>query len=153
MMLCTTLPSSSMSDGTCLRTKDARLLFSHGEEIVWCSPAKIGFDSVQSGISDHNSISVPTTQEYSENENNVFIKSPLTEWTPDANKRFKELVRESALGIITPADRQELHYLQTIRRSNTPGRSYEDIVRSAELAKRLKVLKEALADYVKFLNT
>ena len=84
-------------------------------------------------------------------EGSASISIPDREWTPDAKKRLDKLVMKAALRTITPEERREMRDLQSLRRENASGRTYDDIMRTAELDRRLENLKKALEEYVNFL--
>ena len=84
-------------------------------------------------------------------EGSATVSIPDREWTPASKKRLEKLVMHAALKTITPEERREMRGLQSIRRENAPGRTYEDIMRTAELDRRLENLKKALEEYVNYL--
>lgn len=85
-------------------------------------------------------------------EGSTLISIPVREWTPITKKRLHELVEKAALKTITQEERRELRDLQSIRRENVPGRTYEDIMRTAELDRRIANLKKALEEYVNYIS-
>jgi len=86
------------------------------------------------------------------NEGKSSVTIPDREWTPAAKKRLGKLVMKAALKTITPEERREMRNLQSIRRENASCRTYEDIMRTAELDRRLENLKKALEEYVNYLS-
>jgi hypothetical protein len=79
------------------------------------------------------------------------VSFPDREWTPLTKKRLESLVVKAALHTITPEERREMRDLQGIRRENISGLTFEDVMRSAELDRRLANLKKALEEYVNYL--
>jgi len=61
-------------------------------------------------------------------------------------------MNEKCTKMITQEERRELRDLQSIRRENVPGRTYEDIMRTAELDRRIANLKKALEEYVNYIS-
>lgn len=77
------------------------------------------------------------------------VSIPLPkEWDDTSKKRLRSLITKSAVGSINNAEQAEKSALQNLRRQETPGRTYEEIVHEAERARKLEVLLTALADYV-----
>jgi hypothetical protein len=125
-----------------------------GHEAVWAAPAVSGVvDEV--GLSDSvGPILSPSGEgtEIAVDEGSTLISIPVREWTPITKKRLHELVEKAALKTITQEERRELRDLQSIRRENVPGRTYEDIMRTAELDRRIANLKKALEEYVNYIS-
>lgn len=72
----------------------------------------------------------------------------VPKWDAAAARRFQSLAVKYALGTITPEERGELTLLGHSRDAETPGMSYEEFKRHAEMERtRAKLLKD-LADYV-----
>jgi hypothetical protein len=77
------------------------------------------------------------------------VSIPLPrEWDEASKKRLRTLITKSAVGPISNAEQAEKAALQNLRRQETPGRTYEEIVYEADRARKLEVLLTALADYV-----
>jgi hypothetical protein len=83
---------------------------------------------------------------------NETIHVPDTEWTERTKKRLQALIAKAALKTITPQEKYEMRELQALRRANSPGLTYEELVRTAERDRLLDRLKNALEAYVNFIQ-
>ena len=78
------------------------------------------------------------------------VSIPLPkEWDDTSKKRLRSLIAKSAVGTISTTEQAEKLALQNLKRQDTPGRTYEEIVYEAERSRKLEVLLTALADYVR----
>ncbi|GEM_PF-6905191 len=136
-----------------LRGAEAYVHGIRGQEAVWVSSAEFG--TLRSGDRDtalkSSVVSIADSAVTIADEGSVCVSFPGREWSAEAKKRLEKLVSKAALKTIAPEERRELRELQGLRRENMPGRTYEDIMRTAELDRRLENLKRALEEYVNYL--
>lgn len=143
----------SQGDVNYVRGADAYVHRIRGHEAVCVATAACGVVD-GAGLSDSVEPVLSPLEEstaIAADEGSTSVSIPDREWTPAAKKRLDKLVMKAALKTITQEERLEMRDLQSIRRENAPGRTYEDIMRTAELDRRLENLKKALEEYVNYL--
>jgi len=125
----------------------------HGQEVIWAEPADTGYlvnVDYAGTIGSQVKATADKTSIVSD-KGMIQVNKSDTEWNYKTKKQLTKLIEKAAFKTITQEERSELSELQALRRANTTNRTYEEIIRSAELDRRLEKLTEALREYVNYL--
>ncbi|MFA7172328.1 MAG: hypothetical protein WC340_02765 [Kiritimatiellia bacterium] len=144
---------TSHANTSYMRNTGSYMYGNRGHEVVWEQSICCGV-LTHDGCVDAIASDVEATADKAgivSDERLISIVIPDSKWTPEAKKRLGDLVVKAALKTITHEEQSELRKLQAIRRANISSRTYEEIIRNAELDRRLEKLTKALKEYVNYL--
>ncbi|MCL2877104.1 MAG: hypothetical protein FWF12_12710 [Betaproteobacteria bacterium] len=115
-------------------------------EVEWVAPS---LSEVLDGSASGDEVVLPSTGEIVKDQP---FAVPDMAWTAQTKKRLQTLISKAAVQTITPDEAREMRNLQALRRTNTPSRTYDELVRTAERDRLVNNLKNALETYVHFVQ-